>query len=309
MPDIRRTDRFSVLDVIPYRNKKDFLRSAVNVLRRRGVHLNTGLSCTVRSAIPINAGTSSSSALVVGWVHLLLLLARRGGMIPRDEIASIAAEAEVTEFGGAGGMMDHLAASYGGVTAIDFDPVVSVRQLPVRLGPFVLGNSGESKDTQGILTRVKQPVLRIVQKLRDRRPGFSLLKMSSDDIPAVRAELDDGEIGLLRGTVRNHEMTQKARRLLSETNADHNAIGRLLTDHHAVLRDVQKISTPKIDGMLDAALQAGALGGKINGSGGGGCMFVYSPHNTQTVAEAIERAGGFAHIVHVDEGTRVDAFV
>jgi galactokinase len=55
--------------------------------------------------------------------------------------------------------------------------------------------------------------------------------------------------------------------------------------------------------MLDAALAAGALGGKINGSGGGGCMFVYAPTHTEAIAEAIEREGGKAYIVSVDVGT------
>ena len=57
--------------------------------------------------------------------------------------------------------------------------------------------------------------------------------------------------------------------------------------------------------MLTAAMQAGALGGKINGSGGGGCMFAYAPRNPQAVAEAIDRQGGRAHIITVDAGTQI----
>ena len=41
--------------------------------------------------------------------------------------------------------------------------------------------------------------------------------------------------------------------------------------------------------MLDAAMDAGAYGGKINGSGGGGCMFAYAPKDPEVVAEAIKR--------------------
>lgn len=55
--------------------------------------------------------------------------------------------------------------------------------------------------------------------------------------------------------------------------------------------------------MLDAALMTGALGGKINGSGGGGCMFAYAPAQPEAVAEAIERVGGRAYVVTVDRGT------
>jgi galactokinase len=81
----------------------------------------------------------------------------------------------------------------------------------------------------------------------------------------------------------------------------------LLNDCQTVLRENLKISTPKIDRMLDAAMRAGAYGGKINGSGGGGCMFVYAPENAERVARAIEAAGGKAYIVEVDGGTRIES--
>ena len=67
-----------------------------------------------------------------------------------------------------------------------------------------------------------------------------------------------------------------------------------------------KVSTPKIDSMLDAALDARALAGKINGSGGGGCMFAYAPNEPEEVAAAIESVGGKAYIILPDEGTMVD---
>jgi galactokinase len=68
---------------------------------------------------------------------------------------------------------------------------------------------------------------------------------------------------------------------------------------------VLDVSTIKIDNMLDAALDAGALGGKITGSGGGGCMFAYAPNNPEIVAEAIEKTGGRSFIINSDIGTSV----
>jgi len=93
---------------------------------------------------------------------------------------------------------------------------------------------------------------------------------------------------------------------LEKTEQNHKKIGELLSDHHAVLRDVLNVSTPKIEAMLEAAMDAGALGGKINGSGGGGCMVAYVPENPQQIAEAIQKAGGKAYIIYPDEGTRID---
>jgi galactokinase len=56
--------------------------------------------------------------------------------------------------------------------------------------------------------------------------------------------------------------------------------------------------------MMDAAMNAGALGAKINGSGGGGCMFAYAPNNAEKVVEAINRVNGHAQIIHTDEGSK-----
>ena len=66
------------------------------------------------------------------------------------------------------------------------------------------------------------------------------------------------------------------------------------------------MSTPKIESILNVALEAGAMGGKISGSGGGGCMFAYAPENSNEVAEAIEKVGGEAYVVTSDKGTIIN---
>jgi len=69
-------------------------------------------------------------------------------------------------------------------------------------------------------------------------------------------------------------------------------IGRLINEHHLVLKDVLKITTPKIDAMINAAIQAGAYGAKIVGSGGGGSICVMaSLENQQQVMIDIMKAG------------------
>ena len=73
-----------------------------------------------------------------------------------------------------------------------------------------------------------------------------------------------------------------------------------------VLKNTLQVSTDKIENMIQSAMSAGALGGKINGSGGGGCMFAYAPDNPKKVANAIENAGGKAYIVKSDIGTRIE---
>jgi galactokinase len=101
-------------------------------------------------------------------------------------------------------------------------------------------------------------------------------------------------------------LTREARLLLAESETDHRSLGRLLNEHQKILREVLQISTPKIDRMLSAAINAGAYGGKINGSGGGGCMFVYAPEDPDRAAAAIREEGGRAFLIRMDAGARND---
>ena len=82
--------------------------------------------------------------------------------------------------------------------------------------------------------------------------------------------------------------------------------GLLLSECQTILREKLNISTPKLDRMISAAIDVGAAGGKLNGSGGGGCMFVCTPIYPEKAVRAIENAGGKAYIIQVDEGVRVD---
>ncbi|HTY57649.1 MAG TPA: galactokinase family protein, partial [Bacteroidota bacterium] len=286
-PDTGSREEFSLAGPLPYVRERDYFRSAVNVLRSEGFTFSRGLDCSVRGTIPINAGTSSSSALVVAWVNVLAAASDSERLLSEEESAKFAHRAEVLEFGEPGGMMDHCAAAYGGITTIDFAPAFAVQRQEVLLGDFVLGDSGEPKDTKGGLSRVKDRVLDAVRILSAHDAGFSLAQAEAGSIPRSVPGLGAGERNLLEGTIRNRDITRRARALLKAVPLDHRRIGTLLTEHQAVLRDVLGISTPKIDRMLESALRAGAFGGKINGSGGGGCMFAYAPGNAASVADAV----------------------
>src|SRR5512139_1111941 len=65
LPDIGSEVSFSLGEKLAYTVERDYFRSAVNVLQKHGHHFTRGYDCVVRGNIPINAGTSSSSALVV----------------------------------------------------------------------------------------------------------------------------------------------------------------------------------------------------------------------------------------------------
>ena len=128
--------------------------------------------------------------------------------------------------------------------------------------------------------------------------------VSLDQINEYNLTADENT--LLSGTVKNRDLLFEAKKELNKPKLDQEFFGDLLSKHHSTLRDDLRISTPKIELMLKTALEAGAYGGKINGSGGGGCMFAYCPNNPEEVRDAINNVGGKAHIVYADNGTSIN---
>lgn len=311
LPDIRSSVNIPFDgNQLPYPQTRDYFRSAVNVLLREGFTFSKGIEGDVHGNIPINSGTSSSSALLITWLTVLTQLADQPRTISAEQLAELGYRAEVLEFGEPGGMMDHYSTAVGHVIYLESQPTIRLEALNPPLGTFVLGDSQEPKDTIGILQRVKFGMLAIIKNLKAISPQFDLDTLGMTAVSEFKDFLTKDEYILLKGNLANRDILRDALSLLRSSsdsaNAfDHARFGQLLNDHQANLRDAQRISTPKIDRMLDAAMSAGALGGKINGSGGGGCMFAYAPEQPEAVAEAIEREGGKAYIVRVAEGTTI----
>jgi galactokinase len=303
LPDMGEKEVFSFAAEIPYEKKRDYLKSAVNIHRRAGLPM-TGWDVEVQGNIPINAGTSSSSAMVVAWNKFLLEAAGDPRAKDPYALAELGFETEVAEFKEPGGRMDHYASALGGVVWIRFDQPMKLDRLENPLGTFVLANSLQKKDTTGTLGFIKSHVLEGAAMVARAIPGFTL---KSGLTPRVLAEIDKlppDNLRLLKGTLLTRDLTTKGAALFRTRPFDHEEFGRMLTAQHAVLRDHLRISTDKIEAMIAAALDAGAIGAKINGSGGGGCMFAYAPRDPDKVAAAIARVGGQPFIVHVDEGVR-----
>ncbi len=308
LPDLGQTVEFSLENTFPYTRERDYYKSTINVLKRKGSVFSKGFECTVTGNIPINSGTSSSSALIVSWAGFLDRMSDNPFHYSPKEIGEIAYLAEVPEFGEPGGMMDHYSTAIGNIIYLESVPEIRVEALTPKLGAFVLGDSLEPKDTIGILARCRYGMEAIIRKVSEADPGFDLFSTPMEELGGYKSLLSDDDLALLTANIEDRDLLKAGKTLLQETGAQTGEfdlrLGRLLYRHHTNLRDYKRTSTPKIERMMDAALAAGALGGKINGSGGGGCMFVYAPEKTQEVAEAIEKAGGRSHIIEVDAGIR-----
>jgi galactokinase len=204
-------------------------------------------------------------------------------------------------------MMDQYSTAVGNVIYLASQPTLQIETLHPQLGKFVLGDSLEPKDTLTILGRLRGGVQQIIEKIKHYDPNFNLQDAILTDINWTNNFLNKDETLLLTGTLTNRDLLRSAKKVLKTNELDHHLFGQLLSKHHSMLRDAQKISTPKINKMLERAMKAGALGGKINGSGGGGCMFAYAPENTEKVAEAMESVGGKAYIIEIGEGVKIHA--
>jgi len=306
MPDIDDEDSFVVHDDLPYRGARDYIRSTVNVLRRERMELCRGYDCVMTSTIPINAGVSSSSAMIVAWISFLL--ATQEHDIERDPptVARLAHRAEVLEFNEPGGTMDHYTSATGGLLYIKTADPLTVTPLPATLDGFVLGDSLEKKQTTQVLAKSKSDVLAGLEVLKERIPDFDLQTTPAEAIEPHYDAMTRDSARKVAANIVNRDLCQQARELLSAEHPDPAELGRLLTAHHAPLRDGLGVSTDKIERLLDASAEAGALGGKINGSGGGGCMFAYAPGKQREVKASIDAAGGVAAIVSVDRGATVE---
>lgn len=308
LPNISAKEIISLSEPINYTTNRDYFKSGLKVLQKKGYTFSTGFDCTIEGKIPINAGTSSSSALNVTWINFLTQMSDQVKKLSAEEVGRLAYEAEVLEFSEPGGMMDQYSTAIGGIIYMDFYPKISVQKINTSLKSFVLGNSNEPKDTMYILAHVKKRIMDIADKLKKEDFEFSLQTVELKNLNLYRKHLSDSEFELLNGTIENRDITRIARMELNRPKIDHKLIGRLLTEHQNILRDILGISTAKIDRMIRAAIGAGAYGAKINGSGGGGCMFAYVPENPERVKNAIESVGGESFIINSDSGTREEAW-
>ncbi len=303
LKDFDQRIRFSMTD-IHYGNGKDYLRSAVNLLLRKGIIEPCSIRAELRGTIPIQAGTSSSSALMVAWLAFLI---RAAASQPEfhlrpENLGEMAFMAEVAEFNEAGGRMDQYTSAFGGIVAFDFSKKIRAQPLPAVLKEFVLGDSLQAKPTQETLRRVRTGQEWGLTALKAVLPFEHSLELDAAGIAPYISRIAEPLQPYLHAVVKNMDITQAALRELSGPRPSQDVLARLMNEHQHVLREDLRLSTPRLDAMIDGAMSAGALAAKINGSGEGGCMFAYCPGKQDVVCEAIERNGGRAYVIGIHQG-------
>ena len=298
LPNIKKKEMFYI-DQLDYQNSRDYFKSGIKVCKESGMIFTKGFECTIRSNIPIQAGLSSSSSIVVGWINFLSFVSDTKRLMSAQTIADLAFKAEVLEFDEPGGMMDQNAVSFGNTLLIE--PLKkNLTKLDIDLGNIIIGNSKETKDTLGIIHNCKDKRMQILSKLKKYEPNFDLHQsVLKNDYNF----LNSNELELMNATVENRDVSIAGIAELSKKDFSIEKIGQLLLKHHEILSKKLNVSTTQIDRMIEASMDAGAYGAKITGSGGGGCMFALTPEDPNPICEAIRNVGGDVYLVKTDLGT------
>lgn len=228
--------------------KHELVREA---LKKTGV--SKGVEITMIADIPSEgSGMGSSSSVTVGLLNALY--AFRGIQVTAEQLADEACDIEINICKKPIGKQDQYIAAYGGFSEIVFgkNDIISVKRIPIsdydrrmldsNLHLFYTGVTRKSSD---ILTEQKQNIDSRIQELE-------ILK----------------------------SFAYQSKMLLEKTEFD--KIGELLHTSWEVKKNLSSnISNPFIDEMYQRAIDAGAIGGKILGAGGGGFLLVYCKGENQ----------------------------
>lgn len=217
--------------------------------------IDPGIEIVSTADIPGGTGLGSSSSFSVALINALY--AHRRIFVPKETLASEACMLEIERLGEPIGKQDQYAAAYGGVNLIEFERHGGVTVQPVLLPTEILSElennlllfyTGNQRDARDLLSH-------------------QVAALESDDLVVSRMQ-------------QMVELAYEMRDLLLAGNLDD--FGLALHRGWELKRGIStQISTAAIDDLYAQARQAGALGGKLAGAGGGGFLLLYCPKTAQ----------------------------
>lgn len=255
-------------EALPLNGRLDLLKGVYNRIQRDTPFPLQGFRLTTHVDAPAGSGLGTSSTLVVAIIGVFAEMLR----LPMGEydIARYAYDIERVDLGLAGGRQDQYAATFGGVNYMEFYDHNKVIVNPLRIKPQYLDELENNlvlyyTDT----TRASADIITEQQRNVTERKSTSVEAMHQ-----LKEQSRMMKEALLQGR-------------LSE-------IGRILDFGFRQKRLMAaNISNDRIERIYEAALAAGALGGKISGAGGGGFMMFYCPGTTRyAVSAALTAFGG-----------------
>jgi len=225
-----------------------------------GDDLPDGLRMEWESEILPSSGLGSGGAAFTALVGAL-----RPHCAEMERRADWAHRGDVVAHGGIASALDTQTSLLGGVLC--YNGAGLARPVPCAPGlTLVIGHSGVSASTGEVNGRVRDWLAaRPAARLAPFRGIGALVRAA---LPALAA-------------------------------GDWDELGRLLTLNQLALEKIG-VSSPELETLIDAALEAGALGAKVSGSGGGGILIALArPDTKQVVADALTASGGTAYLPEI----------
>lgn len=306
-PDINQKRTISIHEDFEHIKQGDHLLHALKVLKRYNCVPNKGYDIEIKGDLPINAGTSSSSAVVVSWVNFLIEAFGIDTEVTPELISQLSYESEVLEQKAPGGKMDQYSIGLGNIVFIETGDNFSFEVINQPLQGIIIGESGIPKETVGLLGELREKAKLAISAVKSKIKDFDIKTARRENLEEYLSHVPNHLQGYLYAAVVNHDITQRALNEFKKPSPDFEQIGRLMSEHHDILKNILKITVPRIDDMIEGALNAGAYGAKIVGSGGGGSIVALAPTGKELqVVQGIKEAGGInAYEVSVDTGARI----
>ena len=218
------------------------IRNAMKMLDMNEIRL------VYEADLPARSGLGTSSSFAVGMLNAFYAL--DGKYIDKKRLADEAIYLERVMCNEAGGWQDQIAASFGGLNCIEFN-----RNGTYDVRPIIIHPSRRKQLNDNLLM------------------FFTGFTRFSSDMQKENTNRNDERIKLLH---QMHSLVQEAERILEDEKSDLDDFGRLLDRTWKLKRQTgDNITTSFIDEWYTKGIEAGALGGKLLGAGGGGFLLFY----------------------------------
>ena len=222
------------------------------------------LRITYESDLPARSGLGTSSAFAVGMLNAFYAL--KGKYIDSKTLADNAIYLERVLCNETGGWQDQIAVSYGGLNRINFNIDGTYEVFPIIIDPV-----RKKKLAENILM------------------FFTGFTRFSSDIQIANEKSVVTKKDKLRILLEMNSLVDEAEDILVNKSRSLDDFGKLLDYSWRLKKQTGgAVSTNSIDVLYEKGIEAGALGGKLLGAGGGGFMIFYvQPDRRQSVIEAM----------------------
>jgi D-glycero-alpha-D-manno-heptose-7-phosphate kinase len=226
------------------------------------VGIEKGLEIVHTSDLPARSGVGSSSAFTVGLLNALYAL--QGKMTTKRQLSRDAIHVEQHLIKENVGSQDQVATAFGGFNKIEFSNRNDFYVYPITIH--------------------QQKVDLLQSHLMLFFTGFA---RNASDIAREQVRQTPKKRKELKSMA---EMVEEAINILNRDSNDINDFGRLLDESWKLKKSLTKlISNGDIDTIYETAMEAGAVGGKLLGAGGGGfILFFAPPENHQRIREKLK---------------------